>query len=219
MPGPDRTESDHRLRRAGAKAARSRLTDRLRLEPIAQGHAEDLWRLHQDDAVAAWHGGRWTRSTAQRAAARMAEGWETDGVHKWMAYERGTGELVGRGGLSRMDLDGEMTRQIGAALLPGGWARERLELGWTVRAGLWGRGYATEIGRAGLALAFEELGAETVVAFTERHNARSRAVMERLGMGYVGELVGRGLVEGLDGVHDRALFALYEVGQVTGDGA
>jgi RimJ/RimL family protein N-acetyltransferase len=75
-----------------------------------------------------------------------------------------------------------------------------------------GRGYATEIGRAGLALAFDELGAEAVVAFTERHNRRSRAVMERLGMRHAGEFVGRGLVEGLDGIHDGAPFALYTVG-------
>jgi [ribosomal protein S5]-alanine N-acetyltransferase len=37
----------------------------------------------------------------------------------------------------------------------------------------WGRGYATEIGRAGLGLAFDDLGAGEVVAFTERHNRRS----------------------------------------------
>jgi RimJ/RimL family protein N-acetyltransferase len=49
------------------------------------------------------------------------------------------------------------------------------------------------------------------VAFTERHNRRSRAVMERLGMGYVGELTAPGLVEGRAGVHDGAPFALYAI--------
>jgi RimJ/RimL family protein N-acetyltransferase len=72
-----------------------------------------------------------------------------------------------------------------------------------------GRGYATEIGRAGLAYAFDDLGAEQVVAFTERDNRRSRAVMERLGMRYVGEILGRGRVGSLEGVHDGAPFALY----------
>jgi RimJ/RimL family protein N-acetyltransferase len=38
-----------------------------------------------------------------------------------------------------------------------------------------------EIGRAALAFAVNELGATEVVAFTEPHNRRSRAVMERLG--------------------------------------
>jgi hypothetical protein len=67
--------------------------------------------------------------------------------------------------LWRLGVDEEVTRQIALALPDGRWARDRLELG-----------------QAGRAFAFENLGAEEVVAFTERHNRRSRAVMERLGM-------------------------------------
>lgn len=36
--------------------------------------------------------------------------------------------------------------------------------------------------------------------------------MERLGMRYLREIVGTGLIEGLDGVHEGALFALYASG-------
>nr|NIS36511.1 GNAT family N-acetyltransferase [Actinomycetota bacterium]NIU71013.1 GNAT family N-acetyltransferase [Actinomycetota bacterium]NIW32959.1 GNAT family N-acetyltransferase [Actinomycetota bacterium]NIX25107.1 GNAT family N-acetyltransferase [Actinomycetota bacterium] len=43
-----------------------------------------------------------------------------------------------------------------------------------------------------LAFAFNELGADVVVAFTEPHNRRSRAVMERLGMRYLREIVHQG---------------------------
>lgn len=32
-----------------------RFTERLRLEPIASRHADDLWRIHQDDRVAEWY--------------------------------------------------------------------------------------------------------------------------------------------------------------------
>jgi len=148
--------------------ARVRLTDRLRLEPIGTRHAQDLWRLFQDPAVAEWYGGMWTLERAQREAASMARAWQTDGVHKWMAYERSTGALVGRGGLSRVQL----ARQ------------ERLEIGWALLRPFWGQGYATEIGRAGVAFAFEELGADEIISYTEARNARSRAVMERLGFRY-----------------------------------
>jgi RimJ/RimL family protein N-acetyltransferase len=184
-------------------------TARLRLEPVGPEHAGDLWRLHQEAAVAAWHGGPWSRQAAQGHAAAMARAWARDGVGKWMAYALATGELVGRGGLSRLDPAAELTGRIGSVLGGDGWARDRLEVGWTVRSGLWGQGYATEIGRAGLAFAFGELGAGEVVAFTERHNRRSRAVMERLGMRPAGELRARGLVEGRAGVHEEAPFSLY----------
>jgi ribosomal-protein-alanine N-acetyltransferase len=148
-------------------SARVRFTDRLRLEPIGARHAEDLWRLFTDPAVAEWYG-VWTLEKAQRAAASMASAWETDGVHKWMGYLRSTEALVGRGGLSRVHLLGQ----------------ERLEIGWALLRPFWGQGYATEIGRAGLDFAFDELGADEVISFTETGNARSRAVMERLGFRY-----------------------------------
>jgi len=46
------------------------------------------------------------------------------------------------------------------------------------------------------------------VACTARHNLRSRAVMERLGMHYAGEVRSRGTVEGEDDVRDDAPFAV-----------
>jgi ribosomal-protein-alanine N-acetyltransferase len=133
-----RTSGDGPLGDPVDTAGHVRLTARLRLEPIGAEHAGDLWRLHQDEAVAAWHGGRWTMVTARRQAAMMAQRWRTDGVHKWIAYDRDSGQLVGRGGLSRMAADSGTTHQIRSALPEGGWALDRLEVGWTVRSGLWG---------------------------------------------------------------------------------
>jgi len=149
----------------------TRQTARLRLEPICLHHAEDLWRLFADPAVAEWYG-QWTPEMAQREVVRIATAWAADGVHKWMAYERQAGDLVGRGGLSRTRITGQ----------------DKLEIGWALRRPYWGYGYATEIGRAGLALAFDELGADDVIAFTETRNSRSRAVIERLGFLYTQEL-------------------------------
>lgn len=168
-----RLDGDRRLRDIAARAVRTRLTSRLRLEPIGPRHAGDLWRLHQDEAVAAWYGGRWTAATAQSKAAGFGDAWESLGIGKWMAYSRTDGGLVGRGGLSRAPVDGQ----------------ERLEVGWVVRSELWGRGYATEIGRAGLAFGFDDLGARQVVAFTGPRNARSRAVMRKLGMRYARDII------------------------------
>ncbi|SDS43260.1 GNAT family N-acetyltransferase [Actinopolymorpha singaporensis] len=195
----DRTDGDRRLRDVVAKAIRTRFTDRLRLEPVGPEHAGDLWTMHQDAALAEWHAGRWTMETAQANAAEWGAAWERDGVHKWVAYARADSgparrdELIGRGGLSRAVVDGA----------------ECLELGWNLRDRFWGHGYASEIGRAGLTFAFDQLGADEVVAFTERHNQRSRAVMERIGMRFVREFTSPGLQEGREGVHDDAVFALY----------
>lgn len=168
-------------------------TARLRLEPIGPKHATDLWQLHNDAAVAEWYGGTWSREEAADYAVNAHHAWQTDGVHKWMAFDKVTDRLVGRGGLS--------WRQFPAGM--------RLEVGWALHHHAWGQGYATEIGRAALAHAFDTLEAAEVVAYTEVHNTRSRQVMERLGMRYAYDILGRGLVAGHAGLYDDAPFALY----------
>jgi RimJ/RimL family protein N-acetyltransferase/8-oxo-dGTP pyrophosphatase MutT (NUDIX family) len=167
-----RTDGDRRLRDIVAKGTRIRYTDRTRLEPVGPEHAGDLWRLHQESAVAHRHGGPRRREHARDAAVQMGQSWESDGVPAWVGYHRGGRDLVGRGGLSYVELDG----------------RRRLEVGWAVLPYRWGGGYATEIGQAGLDFARDELGTGDVVAFTEPHNARSRAVLERLGLRYARDI-------------------------------
>ncbi|HTT90415.1 MAG TPA: GNAT family N-acetyltransferase [Acidimicrobiales bacterium] len=185
------------------------LTARLRLEPVGPEHAEDLVRLFQDPLVAKWYGGTWNPADAKSFAELAQRAWARDGVHKWMAYRRSDGALVGRGGLSRMALDARTTVQITGLTAGTNWSRWRLELGWALLSGFHGQGYATEIGREGLLFARHAFSAESVIAFTERPNLASRRVMERLSMTYVGEITWRGLVEGQAGEADDAPFAVY----------
>jgi len=129
-------------------------TERLRLEPVRPEHAGDLWTLHQDPVVAQWFAGTWSPAEADHNADSMAAAWDRDGVSKWMAYEHATGALVGRGGLSRMTADAAVTDAIVAVLGDDGWRADRLELGWSLLSAHQGKGYATEIGRAGLGFGF-----------------------------------------------------------------
>jgi RimJ/RimL family protein N-acetyltransferase len=167
---------------------------RLELRPIGPADADQLWHLHQDPGIARWYAGAWNMSRAREFAIATGRAWQTRGVGKWLACRREDAMLIGRGGCSLAMIEG----------------REQLEIGWAIREEYWGRGYATEIGRSGLAFAFDTLHVERVVAFTEVHNLRSRAVMERLGMTYVRDFSSPGLIAGSEDIHDDALFALYE---------
>lgn len=185
------------------------LTSRLRLEPVGPQHAAELVHLHRDPVVATWWAGAWSTSEAKDFAEHARRAWVGDGVHKWIAYRRSDDALVGRGGLSQMSVDAPTTVQIAALTGGSNWSCSRLELGWNLLSEFHGRGYATEIGREGLRFARLALSAESVIAFTERHNLRSRRVMERLEMTYVGEITARGLLEGKSGEADDAPFAVY----------
>ncbi len=171
-------------------------TERLLLFPIDVCHATDLVTLHGDPNVTHWWAGPWSQDDAVAWAQAMAKRWRDDGVGKWIAYRQTDRALVGRGGLSVITLSNQRC----------------LELGWTLRDEARGHGYATEIGRAGLRFAHDQLGASEVYAFTEVINVASRAVMERLGMVHHGTIFRPGLVEGMDGVQDNAPFALYRTG-------
>lgn len=150
------------------RIARTWNTERLRLVPIGPELVDDLYRLHQDPGIARWHSGRWTWEHARERAESMGQAWRRDGIQKWMAYDQVSGALIGRGGLSYQEIDGT----------------HQLEIGWAIAEPLWGQGYASEIGNAGLGAAYNELNVAEVVAFTEPYNRRSRAVMERLGFAY-----------------------------------
>ena len=62
---------------------------------------------------------------------------------------------------------------------------EDVEVGWHLHPDVWGRGYATEIGRAAAKRAFDT-GIDEVFAIVRPGNDRSSQVARRLGMSYVG---------------------------------
>jgi RimJ/RimL family protein N-acetyltransferase len=100
------------------------------------------------------------------------------GFGRWAADTRDGGDFVGWFGLRPV-------RPSEAAIV--GWAdgvpgAGVAEIGYRLRRGAWGHGYATEGARALVRRAFTELGVREVVATTMADNARSRAVMERVGL-------------------------------------
>jgi RimJ/RimL family protein N-acetyltransferase len=177
--------------------------------------------VHDDDEVWPWHGAeKPSLREVEQWATFMGDPWRSQGVHKWIAYDRVSGEAVGRGGLSRTPVDDDWG-QLYAFLPAEPWVRAEheirrpfvthgnwLEIGWALRREFWGQGYAAEIGRAGLGFAFGALGVQAVLSCTVRHNVRSRAVMERIGMRHAGEIRSRGMVEGVEGQQDDAPFAV-----------
>jgi len=108
-----------------------------------------------------------------------------------------------------MPANAPVTRQIDRLLRDPRWHTNPLEVGWAIITRYRRLGIATEVGRAALAMARDELTASRVISFTERHNIASRGVMEKLDMNFVGEIHARGLVEGQTEEANDAPFAVY----------
>ncbi len=71
--------------------------------------------------------------------------------------------------------------------------RPEVEVLWFLDADQWGHGYATEMAREAVRVAFDVLELDAVVAQTVDVNHASRAVMEKLGMTYERDTVHAGL--------------------------
>jgi RimJ/RimL family protein N-acetyltransferase len=85
-------------------------------------------------------------------------------------------------------------RRIGLNELPDWPGPHKIEVGWELHREFWGRGLATEGGRAGVHYGFEVVGLDRIISATMATNAPSRRVMEKGGLRFLGELPMAGTV-------------------------
>jgi RimJ/RimL family protein N-acetyltransferase len=139
------------------------VTERLRLDPITMADADRLAVLHADARVMnLLKHGVLSRAQSDALVADYAAEWPALGFGSWTACERGSGRLVGLGGL-RIHDDGVALR-----------------LAFTPEAQ--GKGYGPELGRAALAFAFNVAGLDRVVAITRSDNLPGQRALEKFGM-------------------------------------
>jgi RimJ/RimL family protein N-acetyltransferase len=100
--------------------------------------------------------------------ARHLAHWERHGFGLWAVAERPSDAIVGWVGPSHPAFVPELA--------------DRIEIGWTLRPPVWGRGIATEGAGAAIDAVFEHLDTDEVISLIHHTNARSIAVAERLGM-------------------------------------
>jgi ribosomal-protein-alanine N-acetyltransferase len=150
-------------------------TARLRAERLDEQHLADVARMNADPRVMGWLGGAGTEAeTLVWLRDRVGEMWRRQRMGLYALFATDAADaFVGRAGLRRVEIEGV----------------DEIELLYALTAESWGRGYATEIGAALVALAFARLEAPSVIAYTMPHNVRSRHVMEKLGFVYERDLV------------------------------
>ncbi len=163
-------------------------SERLVLRPWRAADLDAYARICADPDVMRFlgDGSTMSREDAWRQMAAFAGHWSLRGFGTWAVEERDTGAMVGRVGLHH----------------PEGWPG--LEVGWTLDRSVWGRGYATEGGRASLDFAWGELDAPHVISLIDPDNERSIAVAARLGESYERAITLRGRAVNVYGIdHPR----------------
>jgi RimJ/RimL family protein N-acetyltransferase len=141
-------------------------TARLRLRPWRESDRGVFAEMHADPAVMVDAPRPLTREKSDLKLDRYVAGFARDGFCQW-AVETLDGDFVGYAGVKRVAEDHPLGAHVGA--------------GWRLVRRAWGYGYATEATGAAFTDAFGR-GVPEVLAYTAPDNARSLAVMARLGM-------------------------------------
>jgi RimJ/RimL family protein N-acetyltransferase len=143
-------------------------TDRLVLRSWSERHRGPMAELNADPEVMLYFPSTYTVEQTNAAIDR----WQSQIAERGWGFSaaelRGSGEFIGMIGLS-----------VPRNPLP---CSPCVEIGWRLLHRHWGQGYATEGANACLGFGFANLRLSEIVAFTALTNARSRAVMERIGM-------------------------------------
>jgi RimJ/RimL family protein N-acetyltransferase len=94
------------------------------------------------------------------------------GTGRWAVILKGTNEFLGWSGIKFIAK--EMNNH-----------KDFYEIGYRFIEKHWGKGYATEAGKAFVNYAFNEMNVDALYACADEENENSRKILEKLGMNYV----------------------------------
>jgi ribosomal-protein-alanine N-acetyltransferase len=146
-------------------------TSRLQLRALRPGDAAALHCIYSEKTVRRYfpRPGPVPLKKVEEEIAGDLRHWEEHG-YGWWAVE---------------PLDGSgIIGWIGLKYIP---ETDETEVAGLLAKEFWGRGLAVEGAAEGLRYGFEELGLKAIVGLAHPGNARSRRVLEKLGMFYTGE--------------------------------
>ena len=142
-------------------------SQRLRIEPMVQAHAETLFAAIADPALYTWidDGPPASVAALRERCRRLETRHSADGEETWLNWT-----------LFLPDQP-QALGYVQASLLADG----RAWVAYLLAQSAWGQGYASEAVAAMLQHLFGALGARQAMAVAERDNSRSLALLQRLG--------------------------------------
>jgi ribosomal-protein-alanine N-acetyltransferase len=140
-------------------------TERLILRHQQASDVPDLVDLWADPEVTRYLGGPRDRVWLRSVFEETAHDPHAEPYDLWPLIEKESGQLVGHCGLLEKKVEG----------------RPEIELTYVLAPAAWGKGYATEVGRALVRYAFAR-GIERLIALIEPGNAASERVAVKVGM-------------------------------------
>jgi RimJ/RimL family protein N-acetyltransferase len=144
------------------------VTERLLLRPWREADRDPFAAMNADPEVMRYFPTPLDRLQSDSCIDLFTDHIEAEGFGFWALEHVETAAFLGVVGLQWLMWDNPIQ--------PG------VEIGWRLGRPAWGHGFAAEAAKACLAYGFGALALRQIVSFTAVGNARSEAVMRRIGM-------------------------------------
>ena len=139
-------------------------TERLLVRQYEKEDADNFFLLNGDEEVVRYIRPSKTREECDVFLESVMADYQTAPLFGRWAVEEKSSKIFA-GSFALIPVEGKEQMQLGYALLPGHW----------------GKGYATELSRAGLEYVFSKTAIDPVYAYTETQNIASQKVLLKVG--------------------------------------
>jgi ribosomal-protein-alanine N-acetyltransferase len=149
-------------------------TERLLLRELELSDVEGMFELESNPNVHRYVGNKPINHIEESRAyiESVHQQYATYGTGRWAVILKETNEFLGWSGIKFI------TNEINNH-------KEFYEIGYRFIEKHWGKGYATEAGKAFIDYAFNELKADVLYAYADAGNENSRRILEKLGLKYI----------------------------------
>ncbi|RXM48965.1 GNAT family N-acetyltransferase [Flavobacterium sp. YO12] len=149
-------------------------TERLLLREVIASDLNGMFELDSNPNVHIYIGGKPVTTIEQSAVyiENLQQQYKDFGTGRWAVILKETNEFLGWSGIKFI------TDEINNH-------KNFYEIGYRFIEKHWGKGYATEAGKAFIEYAFNNLKADAVYAYADAGNDNSRKILEKLGLRYV----------------------------------
>ncbi|WP_166962641.1 GNAT family N-acetyltransferase [Yeosuana marina] len=150
-------------------------TERLLLRELRVTDLEGMFELDSNPEVHKYLGNKpvKTKNESLKMIESVISQYQERGIGRWAAIEKSSGEFIGWSGL-RLNNEYNMNGFT-----------EYYDVGYRLIPKYWGKGYATESGKAAIDYAFNVLKLSTLYATTEIGNQASHNALLKIGLNYI----------------------------------
>lgn len=146
-------------------------TQRLIIKSWQEDQVQDFLELTQDDGLNLHLITHYRQPDAEAAlkwirSARQVN--QETRLGKWAVWEKDSSTLIGLGGLTPWQFDGE----------------KMVDITYRFREAAWGKGYGMELAKALCQYAFDEINLPEITATITPDNIGSKKILEKLGMNF-----------------------------------